>query len=93
MLDSLTFGMVLIIVATWVLSWGLITAVVASSRNADPVVGLVQGMMFGPVGVLFVALGGTSTGDAPKKVPPPRIPATSSMGRSERKRAQNDMYS
>lgn len=56
MLDSLTFGVVLAILVAWVFAWGLIAAVVATSKQQDPIGGLVQGLTLGPVGVLFVAL-------------------------------------
>ena len=56
MLDSLTFGVVLEILTAWVFAWGLIAAVVATSKQQDPIGGLVQGLTLGPVGVLFVAL-------------------------------------
>jgi hypothetical protein len=55
-LDSLTFGVVLAILTAWVFAWGLIAAVVATSKQQDPIGGLVQGLTLGPVGVLFVAL-------------------------------------
>jgi len=55
-LDSLTFGVVLAILTAWVFAWGLIAAVVATSKQLDPIGGLVQGLTLGPVGVLFVAL-------------------------------------
>jgi len=55
-LDSLTFGVVLAILVAWVFAWGLIAAVVATSKQQDPIGGLVQGLTLGPVGVLFVAL-------------------------------------
>ena len=55
-LDSLTFGVVLAILTAWVFAWGLIAAVVATSKQQDPVGGLVQGLTLGPLGVLFVAL-------------------------------------
>jgi hypothetical protein len=54
--DSLTFGVVLAILVAWVFAWGLIAAVVATSKQQDPIGGLVQGLTLGPVGVLFVAL-------------------------------------
>lgn len=56
MLDSLTFGVVLAVLVAWILAWGLIAAVVATSKQQDPIGGLVQGLTLGPVGVLFVAL-------------------------------------
>ena len=56
MLDSLTFGLVLAILVAWIFAWGLIAAVVAISKQQDPIGGLVQGLTLGPVGVLFVAL-------------------------------------
>lgn len=55
-MDSLTFGVVLVILVAWVFSWGLIAAVVATAKQRDTIEGLVQGLTFGPVGVLFVAL-------------------------------------
>jgi len=55
-LDSLTFGVVLAILVAWVFAWGLIAAVVATSKQQDPIGGLVHGLTLGPVGVLFVAL-------------------------------------
>ena len=55
-LDSLTFGVVLAILTAWVFAWGLIAAVVATSKQQDPIGGLVQGLTLGPVGVFFVAL-------------------------------------
>lgn len=56
MIDSLTFGVVLAILVAWVFAWGLIAAVVATSKQQDPIGGLVQGLTLGPIGVLFVAL-------------------------------------
>ncbi len=56
MLDSLTFGVVLVILVAWVFAWGLIAAVLATSKGQDPIGGLVQGITLGPVGVFFVAL-------------------------------------
>lgn len=61
MLDSLTFGVVLAILVAWVFAWGLIAAVVATSKQQDPIGGLVQGLTLGPVGVLFVALSTTAS--------------------------------
>ncbi len=55
-LDSLTFGVVLAILTAWVFAWGLIAAVLATSKQQDPVGGFVQGLTLGPVGVFFVAL-------------------------------------
>jgi hypothetical protein len=55
-MDSLTFGVLLVILVAWVFSWGLIAAVVATAKQRDTIEGFVQGLMFGPVGVLFVAL-------------------------------------
>lgn len=55
-MDSLTFGVVLVILVAWVFSWGLIAAVVATARQQDTIEGFVQGLTFGPVGVFFVAL-------------------------------------
>ena len=55
-LDSLTFGCVLALFTAVVFAWGLIAAVVATSKQQDPVGGFVQGLTLGPVGVFFVAL-------------------------------------
>lgn len=60
MFDSLTFGVVLAILVAWVSAWGLIAAVVATSKQQDPIGGLIQGLTLGPVGVLFVALSNNS---------------------------------
>lgn len=60
-LDSLTFGVVLVILVAWVFAWGLIAAVVATSKQQHPIDGLVQGLTLGPIGVLFVALSDTKS--------------------------------
>ena len=56
MLDSLTFGVVLAILVAWIFAWGLIAAVIATSKQQDPIGGLVQGLTLGPIGVFFVVL-------------------------------------
>ena len=55
-LDSLTFGVVLAILVAWIFAWGLIAAVIATSKQQDPIGGLIQGLTLGPIGVFFVAL-------------------------------------
>lgn len=55
-MDSLTFAIVLVVLVAWVASWSLIGAIVAASRGQDPVAGLVHGLTFGPIGVLFVVM-------------------------------------
>lgn len=55
-MDSLTFAIVLIVLVAWVVAWSLIGAILASSRGQDPIAGLVHGLTFGPIGVLFVVL-------------------------------------
>lgn len=56
MIESVTFGLVLVVLVAWVIAWGLVAAVIATSKGQDAVGGFVQGMTFGPIGVLFVAL-------------------------------------
>jgi hypothetical protein len=55
-LDSLTFAIVLVVLVAWVAAWSLIGSILAASRGQDPVAGLVQGLTFGPIGVLFVVM-------------------------------------
>jgi len=55
-LDSLTFAVVLVVLVAWVSAWSLVCASLAASRGQDAVAGLVQGLTFGPIGVLFVVM-------------------------------------
>jgi hypothetical protein len=52
----LTFAIVLVVLVAWVAAWSLLGAILAASRGQDPVAGLVQGLTFGPIGVLFVVM-------------------------------------
>ena len=56
MVDSLAFGVVLLVLTLWLASWATIGAVVAVSQDQEAVRGLVYGVTFGPVGVLFLVL-------------------------------------
>lgn len=53
-MDSLTFAVVLVVLVAWVSAWSIVCAILAASRGQDAVAGLVQGLTFGPIGVLFV---------------------------------------
>lgn len=55
-MDSLTFAVVLAVLVLWVAAWSLVGAILAASRGQDPVAGLVKGLTFGPIGVLFVVM-------------------------------------
>ena len=55
-MDSLTFAIVLVVLVAWIAAWSLIGAILAASRGQDTVAGLVQGLTFGPIGVLFVVM-------------------------------------
>lgn len=55
-MDSLTFAVVLVVLVAWVSAWSLVCAILAVSRGHDAVAGLVQGLTFGPIGVLFVVM-------------------------------------
>jgi hypothetical protein len=88
-LDSLTFGVVLAILTAWVFAWGLIAAVLATSKQQDPVGGFVQGLTLGPVGVFFVAL--SSSVDSQRELG--RVGKASDMGNdhaSRQKPRKND---
>lgn len=44
------------VLVAWVSAWSLVCAIIAASRGQDAVAGLVQGLTFGPIGVLFVVM-------------------------------------
>ena len=56
MLDSLSFFIILLILFTWIISWSLIAVVIATAKGRDSFSALLQGMTFGPVGVLFILI-------------------------------------
>ena len=56
MLDSLSFGVILIILLFWMMSWSVIAVVIAIAKGQDGFCALLQGLTFGPVGVIFIAI-------------------------------------
>ena len=76
-MDSLTFAIVLVVLVAWVAAWSLIGAIVAASRGQDPVAGLVQGLTFGPIGVLFVVM----TARREQRAESPKAPAVETRDR------------
>lgn len=56
MLNSLSFFLILMILFTWIISWSLIAVVIATAKGRDSFSALLQGMTFGPVGVLFILI-------------------------------------
>ena len=73
-MDSLTFAVVLVVLVAWVAAWSLVGAILAASRGQDPVAGLVNGLTFGPIGVLFVVMTkrleqGVNTTESPQVEP------------------------
>lgn len=56
MLNSLSFFIILMILFTWIISWSLIAVVIATAKGRDSFSALLQGMTFGPVGVLFILI-------------------------------------
>ncbi len=56
MLNSLSFFIILLILFTWIISWSLIAVVIATAKGRDSFSALLQGMTFGPVGVLFILI-------------------------------------
>jgi len=76
-LDSLTFAIVLVVLVAWVSAWSLVCAILAASRGQDAVAGLVQGLTFGPIGVLFVVL----TARREQRAESPKSPAVETRDR------------
>lgn len=56
MIESLSFAVVFVILLAWIVAWSLIGVVVAAAKNQDLYSGLIKGITFGPIGVLFIAL-------------------------------------
>ena len=68
MLESVSFAVILLILLAWIASWSLIGAVVAAGRGHEAISGVALGMMFGPIGVLFVAVQGARSTSRPSRV-------------------------
>jgi hypothetical protein len=67
MFESVSFAVILLILFAWIASWSLIGAVVAAGRGHEAISGVVLGMMFGPIGVLFVAVQGSRSVSRPAR--------------------------
>lgn len=76
-MDSLTFAIVLVVLVAWVSAWSLVCAILAASRGQDAVAGLVQGLTFGPIGVLFVVM----TARREQRAESPKSPAVETRDR------------
>jgi hypothetical protein len=57
MVDSIAFGIALLILLGWIAAWSLLGLIVASSLSVSMAFGAMAGALFGPLGILFVGLG------------------------------------
>ena len=55
MIESVSFAVIFVVLLAWIVAWSLIAVVVAAAKSQDVYSGLIKGITFGPIGVLFIA--------------------------------------
>jgi len=55
-MSSLSFGIVFVLMAMWVVLWGILGAVISSVRGTDLLIGVSHGVSMGPFGIVMLLL-------------------------------------